>query len=124
MIRHSMTVLPPKLPNVKICNLFLNQSICTEFSIVKKFITLKKQDNMFIKITLKDMDTMQNVNVDYHNTYLDSFMYEEATKGYTKKYLKFKKDGVIIKPNDKDIKLKIRLLMHNKVIDYCLIDIV
>ena len=124
MIRHSMTVLPPKLPNVKICNIFCNQSICTEFSIVKKFITLEKQDNMFIKIILKDMDTMQNVHVDYTNIYLDSLIYEEATKDYTKKYLKFKKDGAIIKPKDKDIKLKIRLWIYDKLIDYCLIDIV
>ena len=124
MIKHSMTVLPPKFPNVKICNIFCNQSICTEFSIVKKFITLEKQENMFIKIMLKDMDTMQNVNVDYPNIYLDSLIYEETTKDYTKKYLKFKKDGVIIKPKDKNIKLKIRLFMHNKLIDYCLIDIV
>ena len=119
-----MIVYPPKLPNVKICNLFLNQSICTEFSIVKKFITLKKEENMFIKIILKDMDTMQNVNVDYPNVYLDSLIYEEKTKDYTKKYLKFKKDGAIIKPKDKDIKLKIRLWMYGKLIDYCLIDIV
>lgn len=124
MIRHSMTVLPPKLPNVKICNILCNQSICTEFNIVKKFITLKKQDNMFIKIMLKDMDTMQNVNVDYPEIYFDSLIYDEKTKDYTKTYLKFKKDGAIIKPNDKDIKLKIRLLMYDKVIDYCLIDIV
>lgn len=124
MIKYSMTVLPPKIPNVRICNIFCNQSICTEFSIVKKFITLEKQDNMFIKVMLKNMETMQNVNIDYPNIYLDSLIYEDATKAYTKKYLKFKKDGVIVKPKDKDIKLKVRLWMHDKLIDYCLIDIV
>jgi hypothetical protein len=79
---------------------------------------------MFIKIQLIDTDNMRNVGIDYPNLYLNSYIYEEDTKDYTKKYLKFKKDGVIIKPGDKDIKLKINLLRRDEVIDYCLIDIV
>jgi hypothetical protein len=124
MIKYSITVLPPREPNVKICSIFLNQQICTDFNISKKFIKIKKEPNMFIKIQLIDTDNMRNVGIDYPNLYLNSYIYEEDTKDYTKKYLKFKKDGVIIKPGDKDIKLKINLLRRDEVIDYCLIDIV
>lgn len=124
MIRHSITVLPPREPNVKISNIFLNQQICSDFNISKKFIKIKKENNMFIKMQLFDIDNMRSVGIDYPNLFLNSYIYEEDTKDYTKMYLKFKKDGVIIKPGDKNIKLKINLIRQGEVIDYCLIDIV
>lgn len=124
MIRHTVTVLPPKKKNFRICNLFLNSEI-TEYHLDTRFCKIPKLQTMMLVVAIKDMDTMSSVLVDYPNVYLEAYLYEESTKDYTKKYLKFKKNGVIIKPQDEQqIKIKIMLKSQDKVIDYCLIDIV
>jgi len=124
MIRYSIKVLPPKIQDIKISNVFVDKQICSDFNISKKFIKIPKKDYIFLQIMLKDMETMQNVDINYPHLYLDAYLYEEDKKDYTRKYLKFKRNGVIIKPKDKDLKIKIRLLRQEEVIDYCLIDIV
>ena len=76
---------------------------------------------------LLDMNTMQNVLMDYPNLYLETAFYEEETQDYTRKFLKFKKDSIIIKTKmfkSENIKMKILVKDQGKVIDYCLIDIV
>lgn len=80
---------------------------------------------MLLTVLIKDMDNMQSIMVDYPNIYLEAYLYEESTENYTKKNSKFKKNGIIIKPKDGQvIKMKIVLKNQDKVIDYCLIDIV
>lgn len=124
MIRHTVTVLPPKKKNFRICNLLLNSEI-TPYHLDTRFCKIPKLENMLLTVLIKDMDTMNSVLVDYPNIYLEAYLYEESTKDYTKKYLKFKKNGVIITPKDeKVIKIKISLKSQDKVIDYCLVDIV
>lgn len=124
MIRHTVTVLPPKKKNFRICNLLVNSQI-TEYHLDTRFCKIPRSENMLLTVLIKDMDNMQSIVVDYPNIYLEAYLYEESTKNYTKKNLKFKKNGIIIKPKDEQvIKMKIALKNQDKVIDYCLIDIV
>tara|TARA_B110000483_G_C17812215_1_gene395573 strand:+ start:149 stop:529 length:381 start_codon:yes stop_codon:yes gene_type:complete len=126
MIIHSVKVLPLQEKDIKISAVFVDKA-STGFNPVKKFIKIAKQDILLIKIMLLDMNTMQNVLMDYPNLYLETAFYEEETQDYTRKFLKFKKDSIIIKTKmfkSENIKMKILVKDQGKVIDYCLIDIV
>lgn len=124
MIRHTVIVLPPKKKNFRICNLLVNSEII-EYHLDKRFCKIPKSENMLLTVLIKNMENMHSVAVDYPNIYLEAYLYEESTKNYTKRNSKFKKNGIIIKPKDEQIiKMKIALKSQDKVIDYCLIDIV
>lgn len=126
MIRHTVIVLPPRKKRIKICNIMLN-SESTGYHWDKKFLKLKKSENMFLQVLMMDMDTKLTAEVNYPEIYLEAYLYDESAGDYTKKYSKFKKNGVIVRPEnfgDRDIKIKIVLKNQKKVIDQCLIDIV
>ena len=126
MIVHSVKVLPPRRGNNQISMILVNGSN-TGYNYVKKFIKVNKKDELIFQIMIMDMDTMQTTLVDYPNLYFEALVYEESTKDYTKKFLKFKNNGIIIESKlfkSEEIKIKVLLRDKGEVIDYCLIDIV
>lgn len=126
MIVHSVKVLPPRRGNNKISIILVNGSN-VGYNYVKRFVKVNKKDVLIFEMMAMDMDTMQTTLVDYPNLYFEVLVYEESTKDYTKKFLKFKKNGIIIESKlfkSEEIKIKVLLKDNGEVIDYCLIDIV
>lgn len=126
MIIHSVKVMPPQKGNKKISVISINGGN-SGYNYVKKFIKVDKKDILIFQMHIMDMDTMQNALVNYPNLYFEVLVYEESTKNYTKKFLKFKGDSVIIESKmfkSEEIKIKVLLRDEGKVVDYCLIDIV
>jgi len=128
MIRHTVMILPPVKRDIQISTILSNDSVVSEFNRVKRFAKIKNNSGkLYIKFFIMDMKTMHNVGVDYPNLYLDSHLYDESTKDYTRKHLKFKKDSVIIDTKlfkTKKIKFRVSLIDRGQVIDQCFIDIV
>ena len=126
MIVHSVKVLPPRRGNNKISMILVNGSNVA-YNYVKRFVKVNKKDVLIFQIMIMDMDSMQTTLVDYPNLYFEALVYEESTKDYTKKFLKFKNNGIIIESKmfkSEEIKIKVLLKDNEEVIDYCLIDIV
>ena len=126
MIRHSVLVLPINTRPIQISTIRLNGEVQTQFNHAKRFITMKRHDDMSIYVELRNMKTFETVFADEENLCLEAYEYEESTKNYTKKMTKFKQNGGRIKPKSNQSGTKIKLLLSDrkKVIDYCLIDIV
>lgn len=128
MIRHTVTVLPPRRKNIKISTILANGRSCSDFNRVKKFFEVKsEEDKILFLLNFINMDNLHSAKLDYPNLYVELFLYDEQTKDYTKKFLKLKGENFLIKRKmfkEEKIKLKIALKDKEKVIDYCLIDIV
>lgn len=128
MIRHTVTVLPPRKKNVKISSILANGKLCSDFNRVKKFFEVKnEEDKILFMLHFINMDGPHSVRLDYPNLYVELFLYDEQTKDYTKKFLKLKGENFLIKRKmfrEEKIKLKVALKDKEEVIDYCLIDIV
>lgn len=124
MIRNTVTVLPPPKKSIKIAIIAANGEVQSDFNHVKRFITIKTDDQIYIRVILKDMKTMQTIEADGENLCLEAYLYEERTKEYTKKITRFKQNGGIVKPNKENMKIKLVVIDRAKVIDQCLIDIV
>ena len=126
MIRHSVLVLPIEPKPIQISTIRLNGEVQSQFNHAKRFINIKRHDDMSIYVELINMKTFKTVFADEENLCLEAYEYEERTKNYTKKMTKFKQNGGRIKPKSAESTIKIKLLLSDrkKVIDYCLIDIV
>ena len=128
MIRHTVMVLPPKKKNIKISAILANGVACVDFSFVKKFIEVEREeDQLLFLLSFMDIDLTHSVKLDYPNLYVEIFLYEDQTEDYTKKFLKLKGPYFLIKRKmfkEEKIKLKVALKDKDEVIDYCLIDIV
>ena len=126
MIVHSVKVLPPRRGNNKISIILVNGTN-VGYNYVKRFVKVNKKDVLIFQIMIMDMDSMQTTLVDYPNLYFEALVYEDSTKDYNKKFLKFKNNVIIIESKmfkSEEIKIKVLLKDNEEVIDYCLIDIV